>query len=70
MLNLWRVVLISTLMGFLFGLTFAERKKRAEHMAWLGDPDLAEADQAFQERMRRDRRLWEIYHTNRAIYGE
>ena len=70
MRNVWRVALISALMGFLFGLLFAEYKKRAENARWQNDPDMAEADAEFKERLKHDRRLWEIYHTNRALYHD
>ena len=70
MRNVGRVALISALMGFLFGLAFAEYRKRAENARWKNDPDMQEADADFQERLKHDRRLWEIYHTNKAIYRD
>ncbi len=70
MLNLLRVALISALMGFLFGLHAAERRQRAAIETWKTNPDMLDADLDFQQRLKHDRRLWEIYTANRALYGE
>jgi hypothetical protein len=64
------IALISALMGFVFGLLFSEYKKRAESARWNDDSDMAEADAEFKERLKTDRRLWEIYHTNKALYHD
>lgn len=70
MLKYIGVALISLLMGIGFGLLIAERRQRIETQKWTTDPDMQEADQDFQERLKHDRRLWEIYHTNKALYHD
>jgi hypothetical protein len=70
MLKYLGVALISVLMGIGFGLLIAERRQRNEARQWKNDPDMLEADADFQERLKHDRRLREIYHTNKALYHD